>query len=360
MTEKLFSPIKIGSLELPNRFMRSSCYMHGCDNNGFPHPWLIKYYKDMADGKMGLIIPGYMYLNKNGKALPNQACFYTDRHAKAWKSTVDYVHKKGSKIIFQIGDGGTYTTHDVIQEDPRGASPQQEGQREITKMEISQVIEDFAQAAVRLQSIGVDGMQIHAAHGYLISGFLNPATNKRTDEYGGSPENRRRILQEIVSAIRSAVGNDFFVSAKVNVDDCMEGGGKPQDLAETVKAIKGIDLYEISSGFQNYMLSTRPRTLSQKKFDYGFSYGYNIEGLKVVRQANPNSHLAVCGALRTIDDMNLALDSGADLVSFGRPSIADPKMVKHLMEGEKQVRCMFCSVCLKKAFQGRVRCSVYK
>ena len=357
MSSKLFSPVKIGSLQLKNRFMRSPCYMNGCDNGGFPKEWLLKYYRDMADGQMGLIIPGFMYMSQTGKSNPGQGCIYTDRHAFAWKSTVDYIHKQGSKVLFQVVDAGAVTRFDICGERPRGPSPIKPGSREMTKMEIAEVIEDFTKAAVRMQNVGVDGIELHAGHGLLLSQFLTPVINKRTDEYGGSPENRRRILQEIVSSIRREVGKDFVVSAKINVDDAIPGGIKPKDLGETVRAIKGMDFYEITCGFQDGRVTGRYKKQSLNKPGYPFKYGYNIENMRIVHEMNPNVPLVVCGAMKTIKTMEAAIDAGATLVSFGRPTIADPKLVQHLMEGEKQVRCVFCGQCWG---EDRIRCAVYK
>ena len=358
MSSKLFTPTKIGSLQLKNRFMRSPCYMHACDNEGLPHDWLLKYYREMADGQMGLIIPGYFYMSQASKANPGQGCMYTDRHAAAWKSTVEYMHKQGSKTIFQVCDCGTAGTFETCKERPRGASPQKPGQREMTKMEISELIEDYTKTALRLQNIGVDGIELHAAHGYLISQFLCPVNNKRTDEYGGSPENRRRILQEIVSSIRREVDKNFIISAKINVDDNIPGGLTPKDLAETVKNIKGMDFYELSCGFQSGTTSRIKRPHSEKEVN-GFVPGWNLPGLTVVRKENPNVPLGVCGGFGTIKEMEHAIDEGATLVSLGRPSIADPQVVKHLMEGDKKVKCVFCSQCVIHCVEGPVYCHVY-
>ena len=345
MSSKLFQPVQIGPLKLKNRFMRSPCHMNLCDNDGFPTSKLHKYYRDMADGQMGLIVPEYLYMSQASKADRGQGCIGTDEHAKAWQSTVDYVHKQGTKIVFQVADAGTATTAEVCGQEPRGASPQGPGTRAMTKLEISGVIEDYVKAAVRLQNVGVDGIELHAAHGYLISQFLSPAINKRDDEYGGSPENRRRLLQEIVSAIRANTDKNFAIMAKINADDCIPGGVTPEDLAETVKAIKGMDCYEISCGFQDARTIIRSLKLLRKK-GYELKPKYNLEAAKLVRKVNPNVPLAVVGGIRTIKDMEDVINAGIDLVSLGRPTIADPKVVQHLMEGDKKVKCISCGKCL--------------
>ena len=359
MSSKLFSPIKIGPLELKNRFMRSPCYMHGCDNQGFPEDWLLKLYRDIADGEMGLILPGYFYMSLASKASPGQGCIYTDRHAQAWKTTVDYVHQKGSKIIFQVCDAGAASSFELCKERPRGASPMGPGTREMTKMEINEMIEDFTKAAVRLQNIGVDGIEIQAAFGYSISQFLSPAINKRTDEYGGSPENRRRILQEIVTSIRNNVDKNFAVAAKINVNDYVPGGVTPEDLSETIKHIKGIDFYEMSCSILDGSLSSRGTKYCRNK-DHLFKPGYNVPDMAIVHKSNPNVALAVSGGFTTIKTMEHAIDEGASLIGLGRASIADPRVVKHLRKGENRVRCIYCSECLIHAGSEPVHCHQFR
>lgn len=188
--EKLFSHLKVGSITLKNMFMRSPCFMHGCDNSGIPQPWLLKYYRDLADGMMGLIVPGYLYLSKAGKALNGQGGIEDDLQAESWRETVEYIHSKGAKTLFQVCDAGVATSIEITGERPRGPIKEYEGSREMTPMEIDELIDNYRKAAKRIQNIGVDGLEIHGTHGYLISSFLSPITNKRQDRYGGSPENR--------------------------------------------------------------------------------------------------------------------------------------------------------------------------
>ena len=339
MASVLFSPIKIGNVQLKNHFMRSSCYMNGCDCFGLPKPWLLKYYQDMADGKMGLIIPGFFYLHQQGKASYGQAGIETDQQAYAWKKTVDYVHKQGSKMIFQVCDAGIRTTFDICREKPRGPTAQNENQRSMTKLEIAEVVEHYAEAALRIQNIGVDGIEIHAAHGYLVNQFLNASMNLREDEYGGSPQNRRRILEEIVNAIKSVVDKNFIVAAKIDGEDT-DGGIEFPCLARTTRAVKGIDMYEVSCD----VLGT---TFTGKMIP--------IDSMKIVRESNPNVSLAVVGGFRKIKDMEEAHHQGADLIALGRPTIADPKVVLHLMQGSL-MKCKNCGRCVIDLDNPPVKC----
>ena len=354
MSSIIFEPTKVAQLSLKNRIMRSPCFMHSCDNNGLPSKALLKYYQDMADGQMGLIIPGYFYLHMQGKACASQGGMENDIQADAWKETVDYVHKQGSKIVFQVCDAGVATDFESCREIPRGAYKINENTRTMTKAEIAEVIEHYVEAAKRIQRIGVDGIEIHSAHGYLVSQFLSAAINKRTDEYGGSPENRRRILKEIASEIRSAVGKDFMISAKINGDDCLKGGVTPQEFAETVKAIKDIDLFEVSCGFGNAATTIRSKMLP-KVPGYENIHAYNTAAMEVAKKANPDVSFAVVGGFRKIKEMEDAIKRGADLVSLGRPTIADPKVVQHLMEGKK-MKCHSCGQCIINVGKEPVRC----
>ena len=340
----LWSPVKVGNLTIKNRFMRSPCYMNNANPDGIPNPSLIQYYLEMAAGEWGLVIPGAVYAQRSGKAFQYQAGVENERQVKAWKPVIDAMHKHNTKIVFQLIDGGTATPFDVIGERPRGPSEWGPGTHAMTKMEIAEVIEKYATAAKRLQEIGADGVQIHSAHGYLISEFLSPYANHRTDEYGGSPENRRRILKEIVDETRKMVDTKrFLITTKINANDCVPGGVTPQDLAETVKAIKGIDLYEISCGFQDGRTTIRPKAKKIQKPGYPLVEGYNLDGVKAVRKVS-KVKLGVVGGFRTEKEMKHALELGADLISLGRPSINDPQCVKHFHEGVP-LGCVSCSQC---------------
>lgn len=236
---------------------------------------------------MGLIVPGYLYLSKAGKALNGQGGIEDDLQAESWRETVEYIHSKGAKTLFQVCDAGVATSFEITGERPRGPIKEYEGSREMTPMEIAELIDNYRKAAKRIQNIGVDGLEIHGAHGYLISSFLSPITNKRQDRYGGSPENRRRIVSEIVDAIRSECGKDFAIGIKLNGDDCRpkENGLTPKDLAATMAAIPDIDLWEISCGFRDRTTPGRSINRKLRNKNYPYTEGYNIPAVEVCRKS---------------------------------------------------------------------------
>ncbi|EAY22194.1 oxidoreductase, FAD/FMN-binding family protein [Trichomonas vaginalis G3] len=348
---KLFTPVNIAKLSLKNRFMRSATYMGFCDIDGMPTQECLKYYRDLADGQFGLIVPGYLYPVPAGRSSLRQGGMSTDKHAEAWQSTIDYIHKQGSKIVFQIGDAGLGSRFEVTKERPRGASATGPMNRAMTQGDIDELIEAYKDIALRIKNVGADGIQVHSCHMYLLAQFLSPGENKRTDKYGGSPENRCRLHNEIISAIRSVVGNDFHVSIKINGDDYKKDGTKPEDAAKTVSLLKGIDLVEVSCG---RTADAMARSHCFKTFP--FIPTYNLDAAKTIKKANPNMPIACVGNFRKVTDMEKALDD-IELISLSRPSIADTATVKHLMEGKKKVKCVSCGQCMIKS-NGVVKCFI--
>lgn len=348
--DKLFSPVSIANLKLKNRFMRSATFMAGCDVEGLPTQEILKYYRDLADGDFGLIVTGYLYPVTAGRSSLKQGGMTTDRHAEAWRSTIEYCQKKGSKFVFQIGDAGLSTTFETLGEMPRGAVSNGPGTRSMTQGDIDELIEAYAKIAHRIKNVGADGIQVHSCHMYLLAQFLSPGENKRTDKYGGSPENRCRIHNEIISAIRSVVGKDFHVSIKLNGDDYRANGTTPQDAAKTVSLLKGLDLVEVSCG-------RTPDAMSRCKIFKTFPCvpTYNLDAAKIIKAQNPTMPIACVGNFRKINEMTKALDD-VDLISFGRPSFADTHMVANLQKGGKKVKCVSCGQCFTKRGPGLIQC----
>jgi len=353
----LSTPIKIGNMVVPNRIMRSAVWMAACDVDGYPPQALLEYYRELARGKTGLIVPGYVYPIKSGKANPGQGGMWSDRHAESWRSTIKDVHGLGSKIIFQVCDSGVTTTFDNVKEMPRGVSALLPGQREMTTIEIDEVIESFKNCAKRLEEVGADGMQIHGAHGYLVSAFLTPLMNKRTDQYGGALENRVRFLQEICKEIRSVTSPSFNLSMKINGDDCKENGLTADVVGDIISRFKSIDLFEISCGLADAQVTVRMKSKDKQTIGYPLTEGYNFRYAEIIKKVAPKQSLAVVGGYRNLSEVEKVLKTGVvDLVSFGRPSLADPHFAQKLLNGQKKVRCISCGLCILKSLEGPVKC----
>lgn len=351
----LFSPIQIGPLKLKNRIMRSPCVMNDSDNNGFPSNRLLSYYKELAIGEMGLITSGGVYATKAGKNCTQMAGIETDQHAEAWRSTIDFIHSKGSKFIFQLADSGEATTSDISCSQPRGPSGLLPNSRMMSTAEVEEFIEIFINAANRAQNVGSDGVCVHAAHGFMISEFLSPHYNKRTDKYGGSPENNRRILKEIVEGIRSRCGKDFLIATKINGADQCENGITAKDFVQNVLNTPGLDMVEVSCGFQN---DAGCRTPSFKGINgIRFKPGYNLDEALELRKIS-DIPIAVVGGFRKLKDMEEAVKKGIQLISLGRPSICELHIVKHLIEGHGS-KCISCNQCVNALATGMAKCCVF-
>lgn len=341
-TSVLFTPIKVGSLTLKNRLMRSPCAMND-SINGVPSNKLLAYYREMSIDGPGLIVPGAVYVTKEGKDHLQMVGMETEEQSAAWRSTIDYIHKQGSKVIFQLAHGGEACTEAITGHRPYGPSGLLNGSRKMTTDDVHELIEKFVKAAKNAQNAGADGVDIHAAHGFVITEFLAEHFNKRTDQYGGSLENRVRIVNEIIEKVRDQCGKEFFIATKINGADHCENGQTAKDLINNVLAIKGLDMVEVSCGFLNPSIC---RTRAFKGYKgIRLSPGYNMPEAMELKKAT-KLPIAVVGGFRKLKDMEDAIKQGADIISVGRPSICDPQFAKHLKEG-KNNKCVSCNQCLE-------------
>ena len=253
----LFTPKNIGEMELQNRLVHSATYECMARDDGRVTDKLIRRYSKIAKGGVGLIIPGYLYITPNGRATKYQTGIHNDNMIAGLKKLVDVVHDEGSKIAFQLAHSGRQTNRDSIGQTPIAPSKGPRDKvfmvkpKEITEEEIKKLIRAFGVAASRASEAGADGVQIHAAHGYLVNQFLSPFFNKRTDFWGGSDENQFRFLKEVVLEIRKNISNDKSVLVKLNTQDYTPKHGINFDLAKTYAewlADLPIDGLELSCG----------------------------------------------------------------------------------------------------------------
>lgn len=220
----------IKSMEINNRLIRSALWMKMANEDGGLNPEIINYYTDLAKGGVGLIITGYAFVCEDEQPNPRMLGIYDDRFIEEYKKLTSAVHREGSKIALQVVYGGSQNHHPKSNEmkifGPSAIENRVSGITlvEATKEDIKHIIEKFALAAERAKKAGFDSVQIHAAHGYLLSQFLTPYYNCRTDEYGGNIHNRARIIYEVIDAVRKKVGNEYPIMIKLNFDDFMDSG----------------------------------------------------------------------------------------------------------------------------------------
>jgi len=348
--KKLFDKTKINQMELKNRFVRSATWEGLANPDGSCSGKIADMMLELAKGQVGLIITSHAYVNKNGQAGIRQLGIYSDQLISSYIKIVEKVHREGSKIIMQIAHAGGRASAKLIKSQPFGPSSLEIKDcmmcREITKNEIFQTIGDFKNAAVRAKKAGFDGVQLHGAHGYLLSQFLSPFFNRREDEYGGSIENRARLILEIIQAIRSKLGRQFTVLIKLNSDDFIEGGFTQFEMVQVSALLElaGIDAVELSGGMA---LSVSKHSSSRvSKSDSKEDEVYYRDAAKLYKK-KITVPLILVGGIRSYEVAKELLEKDlADYVSLCRPLIREPDLIKRWQEGDiKKATCISCNKC---------------
>ena len=239
----LFEPIKIGALTTPNRFVRSATHDFMADESGCVTDRQVALFDRLAQGEVGLIITGHAFVEPRGKASLFQTAVYDDRFIAGLRRIPAAVHRTPARILLQIAHAGRQTKEKFAGGIPMAPSAVHEPvfklmPHPMSPVEIRTVIRAFVAAAGRAREAGFDGVQLHAAHGYLLSAFLSPHTNRRRDVWGGSLENRLRMTLEIVAGIQNLAGPDFLLTVKLNTTDLLPSG---LDIAEAMLALVLMD-----------------------------------------------------------------------------------------------------------------------
>lgn len=388
----LASPIKIGTCEIKNRVALAPMLMGFGQFDGTPTEKLLDYYEERAKGGTGLIITEITRVNdKTGSAAFAQLAASHDYHIKPLSVLAERIHKHGAKIFIQLHHPGRQNIGLLV-----GTVPMSIKADEITKgaygkllykltprvgptliknnispcsvapsacapayfaggkvraltiSEIKELEEQFINAALRVRKSGCDGVELHAAHGYLFQQFLSPVTNTRTDEYGGSFENRMRFILNILRGIKKKCGKDFPVIVRLTVDECYSYIGLPEagyKLADGVKAAKmleenGADAIDVSSaGYDTFNYWLEP---------VSFTPGWRKHFAKAVKDAVSIPVIAA-NLIRSPEQAEEQLRDGIqDMVSLGRPHIADPHWTEKVLSGKGTVkRCICCLNCIE-------------
>lgn len=401
--EKLFTPMKIGSVEIKNRVVMAPMCMGFGQYNGCATKKMMDYYEERAKGGVGLIFTEITRVNDvTGASSFGQLGMSHDYQIPALKEMARRIHRHNCKIMVElhhpgrqnlglmigtvplcvVGDklmGELYTKiltgavippgkklqdKDIV---PRTVAPSkcekskmsESVNRGLSTKAVKKLICEFIEGAVRVQKAGCDGVELHASHGYLIQQFLSPNTNKRTDEYGGSLENRMRFLTEIIDGIRKNCGKDFPIVVRLTVDEMYDRIGQPgkgYGIEEGLKMAKilsdkGIDAIDVSSAsYDTFNYWLEPTT-----FDCGWRKHLAAKVKEVV-----DIPVIAANLIRSPKQAELQLEEGIqDFISLGRPLIADPHWVNKTQSGNEDVikRCVCCLYCFESMMENAYKYS---
>jgi len=354
-TVDLFQPCTLGRLESRNRFVRSATTSGHANEHGIVGPEIIKRYADLAQGGIGLIIKGHLYVDPKGKAHSGMAGISSNKHIPALTMLTAAVHSHSGRILAQINHAGC-----------RAAAGERMGPSSLKTpawcagamdvREISRVVWAFGEAAERCVHSGFDGVQIHAAHGYLVSQFLSKYANRRTDDWGGDLANRMRLLREIYLEMRTRLGDGAVIGVKLNCDDFSRDGFTIDESAQVAEELShlGVDFIEVSGGGLGMEAQYQARARSRDLTLSEASFGGHCEA---IREATRPTPLALVDGLASLAGMQAVVDKGlADLVSLSRPFIREPDLVKRLSAGQQEAKCIRCGGCSDILGEEMTRC----
>lgn len=359
----LFSPMKIKSLELTNRVVMPPMGTNLGNPDGTVSEANLAYIKRRAKGGPGLIITEISAVHPSGSAIANELGSYDDRFIPGLKKIADAVHAAGTKVALQLHHAGRESLY--LLQAGKAVAPSSIPSlifrltpREITRDEIQEIIAAFGAAARRGIEAGFDAVEVHGAHGYLLTQFLSSLCNKREDEYGGSLANRSRFIVEVLQEVRKAVGPDFPISLRLSVEECIKDGYTFEDIRPILPNLlkAGADMLHASLGTHG-----SPGGITSAPPEY--PAGFNVWRARKLKDAIGVPVIAV----GRFSDPSLANDviarGEADLVAFGRQYLADPDFLIKAREGRPEDirKCISCNQgCIERLIlgEGKIRCAL--
>ena len=371
----VLSPGNLAGVETRNRIIRSSTSETMADDRGIITQQYHDFHTRLARNGVGLIFTGHCSVHRRGNYIRGMTALDRDEVIGPMQKLTQAIHAEGGKIFAQLNHAGSQSRDDSIE--PLAPSVVSNPQfhrlplAAASSDEIWEAIEAFGDAARRVREAGFDGVHVHAGHGYLLSEFLSPATNRREDEWGGSLENRQRLLLETYKSMRSAVGDDFPITNKIGLWDYVPEGLTVEEGRATVTMMDnaGVDAIEISAGLMSplaesaarYVGVTPKRALQDKLLHRVFAAPveeayYREEARR--HKATARGKTILVGGVRTIELMNEVIEDGsADFVSLARPFIREPDLVRQIEAGRTgMVDCVSCNICLMHEGSDPLKC----
>jgi len=352
---KLFEASEINGMKLSNRFVRSATWEGMATDDGACTPKLIDLMAALAEGGVGLIISSHAYVSPEGQAGPWQLGVHRDELVPGLEAMTKAVHDKGGKIVMQLAHAGYFAFAKLTGQTPMAPSDvagfAKGPRREITAEDIQQLVIAYGAAAKRAQQAGFDGIQIHSAHGYLLSQFLSPAFNQRHDQYGGAIRNRAQPLIEVLQSVRNAVGKNYPVLVKMNCQDFIENGLALEDSLQVgvMLAENGVDAIELSGGVLvgGKLSPSRMGIQTEEKEAY-----FQHDAIAFKKQIKVP--LILVGGNRSFQVADRLVDDGvADYISICRPLIREPDLINRWKSGDlARAACVSDNMCFEPARKG--------
>lgn len=402
MSDKLFEPIKIGNLTLKNRIVRSATFEGMCDDKGFPTNDYHNLYDGLAKNGIGAIITGFAYVSPCGRAMhPGQAGIDEDDKIPVYMRITDAVHRHDGKIVMQIAHSGRQTVAKAVGGIVKGASGRRSAYfgsnpKALTTKEAVAAAQQFTEAALRAKKAGFDGVQLHAAHGYLIHEFILPSLNTRADEFGIDREFGigTQFLKTVIEETRARCGRDFPVLVKVSASDDYRDSFSQDQFVQLIRFLDrmAVDAIEVSYGTMDDALSIfrgesvpidtilkhNPRygtgnafrRFLRKEIIYPFVKSrirmftpmYNLPDAKITKKHTRIPVMCVGGFRKRQEMVDALKNNETDLISLCRPFICEPDFVGKLSRNNSYVsKCVNCNICAVMCDSGRpTRCYLGK
>ena len=351
-SKMLFTPMKIGRMEVKNRIVFAPMGTHYDASDSTITERSIDYYAARAKGGVGAIIVGAVAIDPIGRGGRGVPGLWEDKFIPGWRQLADAVHAGGGKVLPQLFHAGRQTFEravggQVVSSSPIPCPVCKNMPHELTVEEIEDLVEKFGEAAVRARKAGCDGVELHGAHGYLIAQFMSPRTNKRTDEYGGTLEDRLRFALEIVNSIKRKAGEDFPVIFRISAEEMVSGGHTINEsmICAPLLVDGGVDALHITRGVIE--------TVHWEIPPQGTPIGLNVPLAEAIKKVVGIPVIAV-GRIPDPTVAEQVLQAGkADLIALGRPLIVDPDWPRLAVSGNfDDIRpCIYCNECLGRVLR---------
>jgi 2,4-dienoyl-CoA reductase-like NADH-dependent reductase (Old Yellow Enzyme family) len=386
---RALSPASLGPLQLRNRIIKTATY-EGMTPHGMPSPALLRHHEEIALGGVAMTTVAYCAVSPDGRTFEEQM-WMREAIVPALSELVSAVHRRGAAVSLQLGHCGYFSRNTQLP-GRRSVGPSRllneygllsgiPFSRAMSDSDLRATAGDYAKAAVLARRAGFDALELHFGHGYLLSQFLSPATNRRSDRYGGSLENRLRFPLEVLRAVRDSVGSATPLVAKTNLRDGFRGGLEIDEAVAVCRALEreGIDAIELTGGFTSrtpfYLFrgkaplkemieveKSRLHRIALRLFgrrairDYPFEELFFLPLARKVRESVRVPLVLLGGCLSTAS-LEAAMREGFDFVAMGRALIADPDLVVRMADGRaERSRCTSCNRCVAEMDRGGVRC----